>query len=412
MHSAPRNSDSSAFTPVQWKIATLLFAMILLNYLDRVVLSIVSPTLRTELHLSPAQYAVALNAFLAAYAMMYLGSGLMLDRTGARLGLSFFVLTWSIISALHGLTASLGSLVLFRFLLGLTEPGGWTGAVKAVSEQFRPSQRGLASGIFTAGAGVGALIAPPLVVYLMIHYGWRSAFWVTGLSGLVWVPCWWRVTRGWAAQPAARASVLKQLPEVLRTREAWAYAALRFFGDTTGYFFLFWLPEYLVNSKQFSITAVGALAWIPFCWQDIGSIAGGFGSGWLVRKGAVPIQARKIMMSVAAIAVILGTLLQGANEPLWVIVSVSLCTLGVGAWAANMHAVPADVFTADRVATVHGFGGSAGALGGILFNWLVGQLTTSGHYSIVFTVLATLQPIGTAALWIWVRGRAADPARP
>src|SRR5262245_3582059 len=142
-NSTARSPDQLAFTRSQWIVAILLMAMILLNYLDRVVLSIVSPVLRKELSLSQGEYAFALNAFLAAYAVMYLGSGLVLDRAGSRFGLAIFVLLWSVASGLHALTAGLTGLVFFRFVLGLAEPGGWTGAVKAVSERFSPSQRGL-----------------------------------------------------------------------------------------------------------------------------------------------------------------------------------------------------------------------------------------------------------------------------
>jgi ACS family hexuronate transporter-like MFS transporter len=259
-----RSENSSAglaFSRSQWIVAILLMTMILLNYLDRIVLSIVSPVLRRELSLSQQQYAYALNAFLAAYAVMYLGSGLVLDRAGSRFGLSIFVLLWSVVSGLHGLTTGLAGLMAFRFLLGLAEPGGWTGAVKAVSERFSPSQRGIASGIFTAGAGLGALVAPPLVVFLMLRYGWRVTFWITGAAGLIWLPFWWQATRDWPAPTPARGpSVLSRLPAIVRDRRALAFAATRFFGDTTGYFFLFWLPEYLVSAKRFSIASVGALA--------------------------------------------------------------------------------------------------------------------------------------------------------
>jgi len=399
------------FRPQQWSIAALLFFMILLNYLDRAVLSVVSPLMRREMGLSPADYALALNAFLAAYAIMYLGSGVIMDRTGSRLGLALFVAFWSAACGLHAFSTGLGSLMLFRFLLGLAEPGGWTGAVKTVSERYPASQRGLASGIFTAGAGVGALIAPPAVTFLMLRYGWRTAFWVTAAAGLLWIPCWLRATRGASAAPVPpKHNTLRQVALVLRDRRALAFAAARFLADTTGYFFLFWLPEYLVSSKQFSLVAVGALAWIPFCCQDIGSILGGYASGSLVHRGIAAVTARKVIMTAAALFVALGSALHGLSAAMWVIAAVSLCTFGVGAWSANLHAVPTDIFPGDRVATVHGLGGSAGAVGGILFNWLVGALSTTGNYGMVFVVLAALQPLGVAALWLWAREDKSLPA--
>ncbi len=379
--------------------------MILLNYLDRVVLSLLSPVIRAEFHLTPMDYAYAVNAFLIAYGIMYLGSGLVLDRVGSRKGLGLFVGLWSAACVLHAAITGFYSLVSYRFLLGIFEPGGWTGAVKTVSERFLPAQRSLAAGIFTSGAGIGSLIAPPLVVWLSLRFGWRSAFLIAGLAGLVWLPLWMLATKQppiATAAAEARLPIQKLLPAMIRNPRYLAYVATRFFGDTTGYFFLFWLPEYLINSKGFTLKDVGALAWIPFLWNDLGALAGGYASGRLVEWRQRPVEARKVMMSTAALFVLLGSLLQSASGAFGVLLSVSLCTFGVGVWAANMHAVAADGFPPGEVATVHGLAGSAGAIGGILFNTLVGHLSTSGDYFFAFLVLVTLQPLGVGALWLWL----------
>lgn len=401
------SSTRTTFSRRQWAVAILLFFMILLNYLDRVVLSLVSPILRKEFNLTQMDYAVAINAFLIAYGLMYLGSGLVLDRVGSRAGLGYFVGFWSLACMMHAAIAGFYSLVTYRFLLGIFEPGGWTGAVKTVSERFAPAQRSLAAGVFTSGAGIGSVIAPPLVVWLSLHYGWRSAFLIAGLAGLVWLPLWLlatgesrRLSDGERPLPFRRV-----LPRVLRDSRCLAYAATRFLGDTTGYFFLFWLPEYLVTSKGFTLATVGTLAWIPFLWNDIGALSGGYVSGRLVQLGRKPIQARKLMMSVAALFVLAGTLFQTASGVIGILLSVSLCTFGVGIWASNLHSVAADGFPPTEVATVHGLAGSAGAVGGILFNTLVGHLSMSGDYFLAFCVLVTLQPLGVAALWIWMPDR-------
>lgn len=402
------------FTRKQWLIAILLFGMILLNYLDRVVLSLLSPVIRAEFQLTPMNYAMAVNAFLLAYGVMYVGSGLVLDRVGSRQGLSLFVGLWSLACMLHAAMTGFASLVAYRFLLGVFEPGGWTGAVKTVSERFAPVQRGLAAGIFTSGAGIGSVIAPPLVVWLSVNYGWRSAFLLAGLGGLVWLPIWRWATRDTGtrdtgtldtATRAKAAPLGSTLPALLRNPSALAYVATRFFGDTTGYFFLFWLPEYLVSSKGFTLSQMGSLAWIPFLWNDLGALAGGYASGRLIARRQRPLEARKTMMSLAALFVLAGACLQSASGAIGVMLSVSLCTFGVGVWAANMHAVPADGFAAQEVATVHGLAGSAGAIGGILFNTLVGHFSASGDYFVVFVVLVLLQPLGVGALWLWLPER-------
>ena len=404
----------ATFSRQQWLIAILLFVMILLNYLDRAVLSLLSPVIREEFQLTQVDYALAVNAFLVAYGIMYLGSGLILDRLGSRRGLGLFVVLWSVVCGLHAAISGLYSMMAYRFLLGLSEPGGWTGAVKTVSERFLPAQRSIAAGIFTSGAGVGSLIAPPLVVWISLTYGWRSAFLLPGILGLIWLPLWLLATRqpGAAARLAAAAKpsrIREVVPRLLRTPSSLAYVATRFFGDTTGYFFLFWLPEYLVSSKGFTLQEVGTLAWIPFLWNDIGALAGGYVSGLIVQRRNRPLEARKISMSAAALFVFAGVLLQGALGVAGILLSISLCTFGVGVWASNMHAVAADGFPQEEVATVHGLAGSAGAVGGVLFNTVVGYLSMQGDFFFAFVILVALQPLGVGALWIWLPERETSP---
>jgi ACS family hexuronate transporter-like MFS transporter len=387
-------------------MAALLFIMMLLNYLDRVILSLVSPLLRKELRLTELDYAYAINAFLIAYAIMYVGSGLIVDRVGARRGLAISVTLWSIASLLHAGITSFKSLLGYRLFLGAAEPGGWTGAVKTTSEHFAPAQRGLVCGIFTSGAGFGALIAPPLVVWLTLHYGWRSVFAITGIAGLFWTPLWLVATRKQrpAATVAPTVSFQERLRWIARNPRCLSYVGTRFFGDTTGYFFLFWLPEYLIHSKSFTLGAVGALGWIPFCWNDAGALLGGYASGWLIGRWSTPVTSRKVVMTCAALFVVAGTLLQHATTVPAVLLSVSLCTFGTGVWASNLHSVATDAFPEHVIATVHGIAGSAGAVGGILFNTFVGYLASRGQYALVFAVLALLQPMGVALLWIWLPG--------
>lgn len=402
-----RPAAKVALSPQQTLIALLLFLMIVLNYLDRQILSVLAPVMRKEIGLTQTDYAFAVNAFLLAYALMYAGSGLILDRVGSRKGLAVFVALWSIASGLHTAIRGFAELVIFRFLLGLAEPGGWTGAVKTVSERFSAAQRGLASGIFTTGAGIGAVIAPPLIVFLSLKYGWRSAFLLASVAGLLWVPFWLYATRNHSEVPwvqdAGEMWGVKQRLSNLANKRVLSYILTRFFGDSSGYFFLFWLPEYLMSSKNFTFTMLGTLGWIPFFWNDIGALVGGYTSSWLVQRGQQPLFSRKVMMTSAAVLVALGTLFQAASSHFWILLSLSLSNFGVGIWAGNLHAVPADGFPPRMVATVHGLAGSAGAIGGILFNTLVGYFSTRGNYPVVFLMLALLQPLGLVGLWLWLQ---------
>jgi ACS family hexuronate transporter-like MFS transporter len=189
--------------------------------------------------------------------------------------------------------------------------------------------------------------------------------------------------------------------KTLVNRKLLAYILVRFFGDSSGYFFNFWVPEYLVSAKRFTFRMVGVLGWIPPCFSDLGAILGGYVSGRLIRAGLPPVFCRKLLMSAAAVFVLVGTLLQASSHVWQVLLSLSLCTFGVGLWSVNLHALPPDAFPKPVVATVHGMAGSAGAVGGVLFNTLVGHFSNQGEYAAAFAVVAALQPLGVTALWLW-----------
>lgn len=401
-----RQSDRLNLSRTQWLIATLLFAATLLNYLDRQILSFLVPQMRTSIGLTLQQYTTALNAFLLGYAFMYFGSGLVIDWVGSRNGLVIFVALWSVVSGLHGAIRGFWDLVVLRFLLGIFEPGAWTGGVKTVAENFAPAQRGIATGLFTSGSSVATVIAPPLVVFLGIHYGWRTAFFLPSTVGLLWVPLWMRVSRLSRKSPSLSEAQpklqLKEIPGLLHDQRVLAYIAARFFGDSSGYFFLFWIPEYLVSTKHFSFAMLGALGWIPYLCNDVGPITGGYLSGLLIKRGAQPVYARKVIMSVGAGVVALGTLSQSSAAVWLILLSLSASMFGVGLWAGNLHTIPTDAFPRRIVGSIYGLAGSCGAVGGIMFNLLTGYLAARGNYSAVFFALALLEPLGAAALWLWL----------
>ena len=392
------------FTRRQSGVAALLFTMLLLNYLDRQVLSIVFTEMKADLGLTQGQYTAAVNAFLLAYGFMYFGSGLILDRTGARVGVAVFVALWSLVSGLHGFIGGFASLIALRFLLGMTEPGGFTGAVKTVAERFTATQRGLATGVFTSGAGIGALIAPPALVFLTLHFGWRSAFFVSGFLGLLWLPFWWKLLDAPPEETAAQRNQPKVSPwSLFRNRKALSFAATRFFGDSTGYFLMFWLPQHLMQNKKFSFVMLGLVGWIPYLVKDFGAIAGGYWSSRMVEAGRPAVYSRKFVMTIAAVFVIAGAALESQPDPLLVFTCLVLTSFGMGLWSGNFHNIPADAFPPRVVATVHGLAGSCGAIGGIVFNTIVGHFMSTGQSWAIFLTLALLMPLGVLPLWLFLR---------
>ncbi|HTM47327.1 MAG TPA: MFS transporter [Bryobacteraceae bacterium] len=391
-----------SFSRQQWFLAFLLFLMMVMNYLDRQALSVVAPVMRKDLGISVMGYANAVNSFLLAYSIMYAGSGMILDRIGYRAGLAIFVGLWSLFSGLHGAISGYASLLVFRFLLGLAEPGGFTGAVKTIAENYGPSQRALASSALGLGTGLGSLIAPPLIVFLSLRFGWRSAFIIASSVGVIWIPLWLWVTRRRNAAADPPVPLVKKLRSIPRNRKVLAYILARAFGDSSGYFVLFWFPEYLVTAKHFSFVMLGKLGWIPPCGSDIGAVLGGYLSSRLVARGWSPLLSRKILMSSAAVLLAAGVMLQFLSGPIAVLLSLSLCTIGVGIWACNLHALATDAFPRSIVATVHGTAGSAGAAAGIVFNSLVGYFGSRHNYGAALTMFALLLPMAVTPLWLWL----------
>ncbi|HYZ85686.1 MAG TPA: MFS transporter [Bryobacteraceae bacterium] len=399
---APVAATSAKWTTEQKRLIVLLFLMNALNYLDRSALSAVAPLIRAELHLSAFDYAMAVNGFLVAYSVMYAGSGLLVDKLGYRIGLALFVGTWSIACGLHAAITGLTSLVAFRFLLGIAEPGGFTGGVKTLAARFDGVQRPLATGFFTAGSAVGGALAPPLIIFLASHFGWRNAFLFPAAAGFLWLFAWWRTTPSSSVEHPRKSGPIFRV-SWLRNPAVIAYILVRFFGDSTGYFFAFWVPEYLVSAKHFSLGMVGMLAWIPPCFTDAGAVLGGYISGYLVKRGQPAVLARKKMMTAAGCILVVGSLLQRADHIALLVAGLSVCTFAVGVWAANLHTLPADAFPQPVVASIHGIAGSAGAIGGVLFNTAIGHFAGHGQFGTAFFLVSTLMPCGVTALWLWMR---------
>ena len=259
---------------LRWIVAALLFLSTAINYADRLTLSIVSRIVRGELRLSEQDYSYVLTAFMIAYAIMYAGSGIVLDRLGTRRGFAVFMFAWSGAQMFHGLVSGIWSLGAARFLLGLAEPGAWPAAAKAIAEWFPARQRALAMGIFNAGSSFGSALAPPMVALVTHLWGWRAAFLATGAFGLVWLLLWLlfydspRRSRWLKAgeaprtrQPCrgARVSSRPDWRRIITRRECYTLILARFFTDPVIYFVIFWLPEYLGKERGFNLAEIGPL---------------------------------------------------------------------------------------------------------------------------------------------------------
>lgn len=411
----------------KWVLLALLFFSTVINYLDRQALSILATTIQADLGMSDLEYARVVQVFLFAYAAAYVMAGRVTDWLGARVALLLFVGWWSLANIATGFVRSAFELGAARFALGLGEPGNYTVGTKVVSEQFPAPQRGLALGLYTAGAMIGATLAPPLIGGIALTYGWRSAFWITGVAGLLWMIAWYLVyprpaqqaatavtaaaTAEAVATPAletpaatAPAASMKGVwGRLARDRTVWALVASRAVADPVWYFYLFWFPKYLGDARGMSLAAIASLAWIVYVAADIGSVGGGLISGRLVKRGMSPVRARLATMIGAACLAPIGMLV-ALHPPIPLLLALAcVVTFAHLTYQINLTAMTVDLFPSRYIASVAGLVGCGSALGGMVSAQVVGHLVADGNFDRAFVLMAFLHPIAVLLAWTALR---------
>lgn len=382
---------------VRWVICGLLFFSTALSYLDRQVFSILAPELQTSVGWSEVEYGYIVAAFHTAYAIGLLGVGRLMDRVGTRRGFPLAIGFWSLATMGHALARSALGFGVARFALALGEAGNFPAAVKTVSEWFPKKERALATGIFNAGSNVGAIAAPLIVPFIARQFGWRWAFLVTGALGLGWVAAWWALYRAPEKHPrlsgAELAYIRSDPPEgdtapipwrrLLWHRQTWAFAAGKFLTDPVWWFLLFWLPKFFTETYGLELTGLALPLVSIYVAADVGSIAGGWLSSALLKRGWGVNAARKTAM-LACAACVVPMLLAPVFHTLWVTVAlISLAAAGHQGWSANLFTLPSDMFPRRAVASVVGIGGMAGAIGNLVVAMAVGYVLTltGGNYA-------------------------------
>jgi ACS family hexuronate transporter-like MFS transporter len=406
----PEPADRAALVAVgrakrlRWVIVGLLFAATAINYVDRQMIGLLKPTLEGEFHWSEVTYAGIVFWFQLAYAAGYLFFGNFVDRVGARFGYAVAFTIWTAAHMLHGAVRSAFGFAAVRFLLGLGESGNFPSGLKAVVEWFPKKERAFATGLFNAGSNVGAIVTPLIVPAITLAYGWRAAFVITGAGSLVWLVAWvalYRRPRESRALSAAELAYIESDPadpetklpwrRVIARRETWAFAIGKFLTDPVWWMFLFWLPDFLDKRHGLDLKTFGPPLVVVYVVSDLGSIAGGWLSSRLIHKGWSINRARKTTMLICALAV---TPIFAAQyvDSLWAAVAIiSLATAAHQAWSANLYTLPSDMFPRKAVGSVIGIGGTAGAVGGMIFSLYVGQvLERVGTYTPIFLVCGTL----------------------
>ena len=390
---------------VRWVIAGLLLLVTMINYTDRMTLSVLIGDVSRDLSLSQTDYAHIVSLFFVAYAVMYAVSGYVVDRLGTRRGLAVFVFIWSVAQMLHSLATGKWSLAGFRFLLGLTEPGSFPAAVKAIREWFPPEQRAIGVGIFNAGSSLGAAVASPLAASLALRYGWRAAFAFTGATGLVWLVFWLSLYRSpvTTAYEEVEMKPRGDWKKVLLNRPCLTLTLVRFLSDPVIYFVIFWLPAYLQQERGFDLAMIGRYAWIPYVFGDIGYVLGGWISGRLIRAGWSLPKARKTAMLIGASLLPSAIFAPMVPSAALAIAASCVVVLGHAIWVANLLTLPADLFASNEVGTASGFTGMGGSIGGTLASLGTGYIVSRFSYQPVFVWAGLMHPLSMLLVWRLLR---------
>jgi ACS family hexuronate transporter-like MFS transporter len=408
----------------RWTICGLLFAATAINYVDRQMIGVLKPTISADLGWSETAYADIVFWFTTAYAIGYLSFGRIVDLAGARIGYSIAFLIWTAGHTLCGFAGNAMQFSMARFVLGIGEAGNFPAGLKAVSEWFPARERALATGIFNAGANVGAIITPLIVPVITLAYGWRAAFIITGVVSLGWLVAWiaiYRRPRDHARLTAAERAHIESDPAVsverigwlrlLGYRETWAYALGKFLIDPVWWLFLFWTPDFLAKTYHLDLVSFGPPLVAIYLISDLGSVAGGWASSRLMQRGMSANAARKLTMLVCALLVTPIFFAQHAAN-LWLAVGIiGLATAAHQAFSCNLYTLPSDMFPHAAVGSVIGIGGTLGAIGGMVMAKSTGYvLQTTGSYSLIFAVAGSVYLV--AILVIHLLSPRLAPVRP
>ncbi|MFV3126393.1 MFS transporter [Niveispirillum sp. KHB5.9] len=410
----------------RWVICGLLFAATAINYIDRQMIGVLKPVLSADLGWTEAEYADIVFWFQAAYAIGFLGVGRFIDVIGARFGYAIAFFFWTLAHCAHGMAHTVTQFAMVRFALGVGESGNFPAGLKAVTEWFPQRERAFATGIFNAGANVGAIVTPLLIPALTMAYGWRAAFVITGLFSLIWLVAWLALYRSPEKHPKVTPEELALIrsdpaPKVERmpwrrlflVRETWAYAVPKFLTDPIWWMFLFWLPDFLGRRYGLDLKSFGPPLVAIYLLSDVGSVLGGWASSRMIRAGFTPNRARKLTMFLCSLAVMPVVGVQYVDNLWLAVLLIGIATAGHQAFSANLLTLPSDLFPRAAVGSVVGIGGTAGAIGGMMIAKFVGYiLGATGSYALIFAVAGTAYMFALVALHLLSpRLAAVNPAK-
>ncbi|SEL46373.1 MFS transporter, ACS family, hexuronate transporter [Aquimarina amphilecti] len=411
---------------LRWWIIVLIFLATVINYIDRTAFALLWPEMGKDLGMDNSDYALMLNFFLAAYAIGKFASGKLYDEIGTRLGFTVSIIVWSIASVFHAFARGLVSLSIFRVLLGLGEAGNWPGAVKSNGEWFPIKERAIAQGIFNAGASIGNVIAPFIIIFLYTQYGWKTTYIILGFVGILWVIPWLFINKAkpekhpWITDEE-RALIIKDriekveienevkekglsIGQILSHKESWGVLFCRFFIEPIWWFFVGWMPIYLGAKFGSDIEETKSI-WISYLMAAAGSIIGGMFTKALMKNFSVDVS-RKITIALGGILILIAfvSIINFVTEEnfMMFIYLAGLALFGFQFAIGNIQTISSDLFRGPSVGTLAGLAGTVAAVSPMIMNWFVGQITTSS-YTPAFVAICVSVVLGVLSIFLFIK---------
>lgn len=397
---------------------------LIVNYLARNTLSVSAPAMMKEMSMSTQEYSYVVVAWQICYALVQPVAGYILDAIGTKLGFAIFAAAWSLACAAAALATSWQGLAFFRALLGASEAAGIPAGVKATTEWFPAKERSVAIGWFNIGSSIGALLAPPLVVWALLHGSWHWGFLIVGILGLVWTACWLLfykhpkdqkalsdeerdyILSGQEAQYKDPNVKKASWREIIVNRNFWAIAIPRFLSEPAWQTFNAWIPLYMMTERHMNLKEIAMFAWLPFLAADIGCVLGGYLSPFFHKYCKVSLlTSRKLVMLVGAVCMIGPACIGWVVSPYTAIALFCIGGFAHQTLSGALYAVTSDVFGKNEVATATGLGGMSGYLGATIFTLVFGALVVTIGYAPLFVMLAVFDLVGAAVLFILARER-------
>jgi|TARA_B110001452_G_scaffold55702_1_gene43041 MFS transporter, ACS family, hexuronate transporter len=410
---------------LRWWIIVLIFIATVINYIDRTAFALLWPEMGEDLGMDKSDYAIMLNVFMACYAIGKFASGKLYDAIGTRLGFTVSIIVWSLASAFHAFARGVITLSIFRGLLGIGEAGNWPGAVKSNGEWFPIKERAIAQGIFNAGASIGNVIAPFVIVLLYSNFGWKTTYIVLGAVGLLWVIPWLFLNKStpekhpWVTTEERELILASQidngqsekktkslsLGEILSHKESWGVLTCRFFIEPIWWFFAGWMPIYLNDRFGLSIEQIAGTMWISYLMAACGSILGGMFSGRLMRSRSVD-TSRKLTIVLGGLLILIAfvgiiTLVKENNFMLFIYFA-GMALFGFQFAIGNIQTISSDLFRGPSVGTLAGLAGTVAAISPMIMNWFVGRITTSS-YTPAFVAITVSVVLGVISVFVLIK---------